>query len=150
MSTSLFVCSDTRKLVALIAMSSLKDRIKEARAARDNPSQEDVAAEVRRRYPNSRFTQQNLAALETGASKATAYIAELAEVLEVNTDWLALDRGPRDRNTKGYYVDNPRLVAALKTMEPMPDETRDQAIKILDTLAQPGRSQPRDKKAGNS
>jgi len=129
-------------------MSSLKDRIKEARAARGNPSQEEVAAEVRKRYPKSRFTQQNLAALETGASKATAYIAELAEVLDINTDWLALGCGPRDRQIKGYYVENRRLVTALKIMEPMPDQQKDQAIKILDALAKPGSSGD-SSKAGN-
>ena len=128
-------------------MGTIADRIKEARDAR-NMTQADVAREVKKRYPKARFTQQNLAALEKIKSNATAYVVELSDVLGVNPDWLALGRGPRDRG-KGLVVSDQKLITAVGIMEPMADYQKDQAIKILDAIAQPGEDQPRDKKTDN-
>lgn len=129
-------------------MKTLRERLCDARTAK-GLSQSDLAAEVKKRYPTADITQQSLSSLETGKSSSISAIAEISEVLGVHTDWLALGKGPRERASKGVVIYNPRLIAAMKLMEPMSDYQVDQAIKILDTLAQPPGSADRSDQKGN-
>ncbi len=117
-------------------MSDLAFRIKEAREARDL-TQAQVADKVKTLYPGVKLSQQNIAKLESGKHKSTGYIAELAHALDVYTDWLALGKGPRDRDATVVTVADPKLVAALHIMEPMTPYQVDMALKILVTLAHP-------------
>lgn len=117
-------------------MSTVGERIKEARE-RKQLTQADVANEAKRRFPKVRLTQQNLAALEKGKQHTSGALAEIAAVLDVHAEWLALGSGPRDREGPSVTVTDPKLIAALKIMQPMKEYQRDQAIKILDTLAEP-------------
>jgi len=117
-------------------MADLADRLKETRLAR-GLTQAQLADEIRRQHPEAKITQQNIGAIEKRRHRGTRYIAEIADVLLVHTDWLALEKGPRDRRSQGLVVDDPKLVAALKLMQPMAEYQKDQALKILDTLSQP-------------
>ena len=117
--------------------SKLSERLKETRELRGFKNQTLLADEVKRLFPESQLTQQTISLIESGKQESTGYIAELAIALKVNTDWLALEFGPRDRGDDGYVITDKKLVTAVKIMEPMADYQRDQAIKILDTLAQP-------------
>lgn len=100
-------------------------------------SQSELADAVKQRYPHARVTQQNIAYLEKG-NRRTSYIAELAVILHVHTDWLALGIEPRKRNDLvPFTTSDPKLVAVLKLMQDMPEYQKDQAVKIVDAIAQP-------------
>ena len=129
-------------------MKTLRERLCAARTVK-GLSQPDLAAEVKKRYPTADITQQSLSSLETGKSSSTSAIAEIAEVLEVHTDWLALGKGPRERASKGVFIYKSKLIAAMNLMESMSDYQADQAIKILDTLAQPPGDADRGDQKGN-
>lgn len=117
-------------------METLRERLISARTA-TGLSQAELADEVKRRYPDADITQQSISGVERGKSATISTLAEIAEILNVNTDWLALGKGPRDRTDTGYYVRDAKLIAAVKLMEPMTDYEINKALKILDTLAQP-------------
>lgn len=132
----------------VIRMNDLASRIKEARDAR-GMTQPQVADELKLRYPEAKFSQQILSQLELDVQQTTGCIAELAEVLGVYTDWLALGRGPRDRDAETILVADPKLIAAVKLMQPMKEYQVDQALKILDTLAQPPGDQDQNNRAND-
>lgn len=116
--------------------STLAERLRQARDLRGF-SQGEVADRVRKKYPEAEVSQQVISKLELGEYQTSGYLAHIADALSVHTDWLALEIGPRDRDQAHYQVSDPKLVVAVKIMEPMAEYQKDQVIKILDTLAQP-------------
>lgn len=53
----------------------------------------------------------------------------------VNYDWLMTGRGSKSADE--YPVKDPRIAHVLKVMESMPEYKVDQAVKIIDTIAEP-------------
>jgi len=127
---------------------TLASRLRAAREAR-GLGQEQLAYLVKAKFPAARITQQNIASIEKGKHKTTGYVAELADTLEIYTDWLALGTSPRDRGKKVMMVDDDQLVIALKLMEPLPREEKARMIKIIDAAAKPVAPQHPGKKTGN-
>lgn len=60
---------------------------------------------------------------------------DLCKRARVHYEWLMTGRGPKSIDE--YLVDNPRIAHALKVMQAMPEYKVDQAVKIIDTLAEP-------------
>lgn len=117
-------------------MDSIGKRLRELREAR-GLSQAEVAARVKLRYPRARITQQNLAQLEASPTRRSSYLPEIADVLDANVDWLALGLGLRDRSAERAALSDPKISAAMKVMQPMSEYRKSQALKILDTIAEP-------------
>jgi transcriptional regulator with XRE-family HTH domain len=131
-----FLClSPPHHLPTISTMENLATRLSSLRTARGY-TQASLAYAVKAKYPHASVTQQSIQALEAGKASATGYVAELADVLNANTDWLALGIGPRDRDSS-LNVADPKLVAAVKLMEPMTEYQKNQALKIITTLAEP-------------
>lgn len=128
------VCRNYKQPCSLLGMASLAERLKEARTLR-GLSQGELAAKVKVAHAHAKMSQQNIAQLEAGTAESTGYLAELADVLEVNTDWLAFGREPRDR-VKGIVVYDPTIASIVQVMQTMAPYALDQAKKIVDTLAE--------------
>jgi hypothetical protein len=53
----------------------------------------------------------------------------------VHYEWLMTGRGPK--SVDEYPISDPRIAHVLKVMEAMPEYKVDQAVKIIDTIAEP-------------
>lgn len=117
-------------------MNTLAERLRVTREGLKH-TQASLAYAVKARFPEAKVSQQSIQAIESNPDATTGYVAEIAAVLGVNTDWLALGEGPRNRQTEGKVITDPKLTIAVELMEHMSSYQMSQAIKILDTLAQP-------------
>lgn len=60
---------------------------------------------------------------------------DLAIRARVHFEWLMTGRGPK--SVDEYPISDPRIAHVLKLMEAMPEYKVDQAVKIMDTIAEP-------------
>lgn len=62
-------------------------------------------------------------------------LLKIADWANTTTDWLLYGRGPRSVSSVDPL--DPRIAHVIKLLEQMPAHMRDQAVKIVDTLAEP-------------
>lgn len=60
---------------------------------------------------------------------------DLCKRARARYEWLMTGRGPK--SVEEYLVDDPRIAHVVKIMQAMPEYKIDQAVKIVDTLAEP-------------
>lgn len=92
-------------------------------------SQEELARRVGIKQPS-------LSYLENPKSNATGseHTVRFARICGVGVDWLAEEIG--EMLPKVYQTTDPRIIAALKTMEPLSDYGKDAAVKSINEIAQ--------------
>lgn len=96
------------------------ERLKKARTER-KLTQTQLAE--RAKVNQSLISQLENSPTATGSE----YTNRLARALDINADWLADEIGEM---TGGFYAtSDPKLIAAIRVMEEMPEYARDEAIK---------------------
>ncbi len=96
-------------------------------------------------------TQENISKLERSDATGSEFTAQFADACGVRAMWLAAEEGDM---TDGYYVEDERLIVALKLMQQLPTYAIDHVIKdvaktaeLIDQAADQG---ARDKTAGSA
>jgi len=96
-------------------------------------SQPEVVAEMQRRFPDIKFSQQTYSRLETDQYKSTSFLLELAQVLQVRAEWLRWGTGPQRSIEQSQ---GPRATL-YRLMEGVPDYQVPRVIKILSASIEP-------------
>lgn len=82
---------------------------------------------------NNVCTQENISKLERSDATGSEFTAQFADACGVRAIWLAEGKGEM---TDGYYVEDERLIAALRLMQPLPPYAIDHVIKEIAETAE--------------
>lgn len=80
------------------------------------------------------IAQPTISYLENSNATGSEFTARFARVCGVSCDWLADELGAMVPIV--YSTSDPKMIAALRVMEPMPEFAKDAAVKSVTEIAQ--------------